>query len=166
MKTGYASFRAVRRIGLATIGAAVFGIVVLRISTAVAQKQGAAKDKKRKSTYAALAEAPEKARQRKNPFEGDPQAVAAGGKLFQQHCVECHGEKAGGTSKAPSLLREEVQASTPGALFWIITNGVVRRGMPVVEVAGTAALADCYVPAVVEASIPEASIPGLAVGEQ
>ena len=131
MKTGFASFRAVRRIGLATIGAAGFGIVVLGISTAAAKKQGAATDKKKKSTYAALAEAPEKARQRKNPFEGDPQAVAAGGKLFQQHCVECHGEKAGGTSKAPSLLREEVQASTPGALFWILTNGVVRRGMPV-----------------------------------
>ena len=131
MKTGYGSFRAVRRIGLATIGAAVFGIVVLRISTAVAQKQGAATDKKKKSTYAALAEAPEKARQRKNPFEGDPQAVAAGGKLFQQHCVECHGEKAGGTKKGPSLLHEEVRQATPGALFWILTNGVVRRGMPV-----------------------------------
>src|SRR5260370_21512617 len=55
MKTGYVSFRAVRRSGLATIGAAVFGIVVLRISTAVAQKQGAATDKIKESTYAALA---------------------------------------------------------------------------------------------------------------
>ena len=131
MKTGYASFRAVRRIGLATIGAAVFGIVVLGISTAAAKKQGAATDKKRESTYAALAEAPERARQRKNPFEGDPQAVAAGGKLFQQHCVECHGEKAGGTSKGPSLLHQEVRQATPGAIFWMLTNGVVRRGMPV-----------------------------------
>src|SRR5713226_4693136 len=105
MKTGYGSFRAVRRIGLATIGAAVFGIVAFRISIAMAQKQGAAADKINESTNAALAEAPERARQRKNPFQGDPHAVAAGGKLFQQHCVECHGEKAGGTSKAPSLLR-------------------------------------------------------------
>jgi hypothetical protein len=29
------------------------------------------------------------------------------------------------------LLREEVQQATPGMLFWILTNGVVRRGMPV-----------------------------------
>ncbi len=128
MKTGCPSFRAVRPIGLATIGAAVFGLVVLGISTVVAQKQGAATDKQRESTYAALAEPPEKARQRKNPFEGDAQAAAAGGKLFQQHCVECHGEKAGGTKKGPSLLHEEVQQATPG---WILSNGVVRRGMPV-----------------------------------
>src|SRR5260370_7944018 len=36
----------------------------------------------------------------------------------------------------------------------------------VVEVAGTAALADCYFPAVVEPSIPEASTPSLTVGDQ
>jgi len=30
-----------------------------------------------------------------------------------------------------NLLREEVQQATPGTLFWILTNGVVRRGMPV-----------------------------------
>src|SRR6266851_2623883 len=131
MKTGCGSLRAVQRIGLATIGGAVLGIVILGISTPVAQKPGTAADKKKESTYAALAEAPEKARQRKNPFEGDPQAVAAGGKLFQQHCVECHGEKAGGTKKGPSLLHEEVRQATPGALFWVLTNGVVRRGMPV-----------------------------------
>jgi len=57
--------------------------------------------------------------------------VAAGGKLFEQHCADCHGRKAGGARKGPSLLREEVQQATPGTLFWILTNGVVRRGMPV-----------------------------------
>src|SRR5260370_34911867 len=113
MKTGYVSFRAVRRIGLATIGAAVFGIVVLRISTAVAQKQGAATDKIKESTYAALAEAPEKARQRKNTCEGDPQAAAAGGKLFRQHSVERHGAKATAARTAPRLLRAEGQACPP-----------------------------------------------------
>jgi cytochrome c oxidase cbb3-type subunit 2 len=81
--------------------------------------------------YTALSEAPEKARSRKNPFAGDPQAVAAGGKLFEQHCAECHGEKAGGTKHGVSLLRDEVQQATPGTLFWVLTNGVVRRGMPV-----------------------------------
>jgi mono/diheme cytochrome c family protein len=132
MKTDHSPFRAVRCISPATIGAAALcGVLVLGASMAVAQKQNAPADKKRESTYAALAEAPEKARQRKNPFEGDPQAVTAGGKLFQQHCVECHGEKASGTKKGPSLLREEVQTATSGTLFWILTNGVVRRGMPV-----------------------------------
>jgi len=100
-------------------------------SRALAQKEDAAARKNGKSTYAALAEAPEKARQRRNPFEGDSQAGAAGGKLFEQHCAECHGRKAGGTRKGPGLLREEVQQATSGTLFWILTNGVVRRGMPV-----------------------------------
>jgi mono/diheme cytochrome c family protein len=136
MKNSYASFCAVQRIGLATIGAAVLGIAVfgmalLGTSTARVQKQGTAADKKGESTYAALAEAPEKARQRKNPFAGDRQAAAAGEKLFQQHCAECHGEKAGGTRKGPSLLHEEVRQAMPGTLFWILSNGVVRRGMPV-----------------------------------
>jgi cytochrome c oxidase cbb3-type subunit 2 len=64
-------------------------------------------------------------------MEADPDAVAAGGKLFGQHCAECHGEMAEGGKKGPSLRAGEVQRSTPGTLFWLLTNGVVRRGMPV-----------------------------------
>jgi mono/diheme cytochrome c family protein len=81
--------------------------------------------------YAELEKVPAKARNKKNPFENDPEALAAGGKLFDQHCARCHGKKAGGTRNGVSLLREEVQQATPGTLFWILTNGVVRRGMPV-----------------------------------
>ena len=36
-----------------------------------------------------------------------------------------------GGRKAPSLLAAPVQQATPGALFWLLSNGVVRRGMPV-----------------------------------
>ena len=61
----------------------------------------------------------------------DPEASTAGAKLFEQHCVGCHGTTAEGGKKGSSLLAGEVQQATPGALFWIITNGVVRRGMPV-----------------------------------
>jgi mono/diheme cytochrome c family protein len=105
------------------------GVLVFGTSLTSAQKKGA--DKIRQSTYAAIAEVPEKAREKRNPVEGDAQAVAVGRKLFEQHCAECHGKDARGTRKGPTLLREEVQQATPGALFWILTNGVVRRGMPV-----------------------------------
>jgi len=81
--------------------------------------------------YAELAKAPDKARARKNPLESDPDAVAAGRKLFVGKCAECHGENASGGKKGPSLRAKEVQEATPGALFWVLTNGVVRRGMPV-----------------------------------
>lgn len=81
--------------------------------------------------YAELQKAPEKARKRANPLQNDPDAVAAGGILFEQHCAECHGDAARGGTKAPSLRAAEVQGAAPGAIFWILTNGVVRKGMPV-----------------------------------
>ena len=58
-------------------------------------------------------------------------ALAGGAKLFALHCAECHGEMAEGGKKAPSLMADEIQQSTPGTLFWLLSNGVVRRGMPV-----------------------------------
>jgi len=106
--------------------ALVFGYLITPL---VAQPADA--DKKEGSVYAPLAKAPKKAVTRRNPLEDDPRAVAAGEKLFGLHCAECHGEMAQGGRKAPSLLADPVQQATPGALFWILTNGVVRRGMPV-----------------------------------
>ena len=107
------------------------GIVAFGVSLGLAQKANRTAQEHARPMYGPLAEAPEGARGRKNPFAGDLQEVTAGGKLFEQHCAECHGEKAGGTRRAPSLLRPEVQQAPPGALFWVLTNGVVRRGMPV-----------------------------------
>lgn len=83
------------------------------------------------SVYTELTNAPAKDAARRNPLESDPEAVRAGDKLFHMHCAECHGEMAEGGKKAPSLLADEVQKSSPGILFWLLTNGVVRRGMPV-----------------------------------
>ncbi len=115
----------------ARVALAVIGVIVFGNGLSMAQKEGTAENKSGVSTYAAMAAAPEKSHGRKNPFDSDTQAIAAGGKLFEQHCAVCHGKKAGGTRKGPSLLREEVQQATPGTIFWILTNGVVRRGMPV-----------------------------------
>jgi mono/diheme cytochrome c family protein len=86
---------------------------------------------KAESVYAEISRAPEKARARRNPLEKDPQATAAGRILFEQHCAECHGEAAEGGKKGPSLKAPEIQNVEPGAVFWILTNGVVRKGMPV-----------------------------------
>lgn len=82
------------------------------------------------SVYSELAKAPEKARLRANPLSQEPTAIAAGRLLFERHCAECHGNSAEG-KKGPSLRAEEVQNAAPGALFWVLTKGVVRRGMPV-----------------------------------
>lgn len=81
--------------------------------------------------YAELQKAPEKARNRANPLQSDSEAVAAGSILFEQHCAECHGDSAEGSRKGPSLLVPEVQTAPSGAIFWVLTNGVVRKKMPV-----------------------------------
>jgi mono/diheme cytochrome c family protein len=74
---------------------------------------------------------PGQAALRPNPLANDPDAVRAGKKLFVQHCAECHGNNAEGGKKAPSLHIRQVQDAAPGAIFWVMTNGVVRQGMPV-----------------------------------
>ena len=81
-------------------------------------------------TYAELRKAPEKAASRANPLQNDPDALAAGRILFEDHCAECHGDDAKGGRKAPSLRVPDVQDATPGTLFWLLTNGVVRKKMP------------------------------------
>jgi mono/diheme cytochrome c family protein len=83
------------------------------------------------SVYAELEKAPAKFRAKVNPLAKDKDAAAAGKVLFEEHCVECHGENALGSKKAPSLRAKEVQEAPPGTLFWILTNGIVRKGMPV-----------------------------------
>lgn len=105
-------------------------LVIVAVSVA-ARKEDHDPAKKDDSVYAELAKAPKKAAARRNPLENNPEAALAGGKLFEQHCAECHGDMAEGGRKAPSLLAAPVQQATPGTLFWILTNGVVRRGMPV-----------------------------------
>jgi len=105
--------------------------VVLALSFQAKAQNESVSRKNDGADYAELAHAPQKARDRVNPLERDPDAVAAGAKLFEQHCAECHGSTADGGRKGPSLRAPEVQQASPGTLFWLITNGVVRRGMPV-----------------------------------
>jgi len=119
--------------------AAALAGCVLFLAVAVVLGQGQNPDKSRTgeapkydpAIYAELQRAPKKARKRANPLENDPDAVTAGAILFEQHCAECHGKSAEGTRKAPSLRAREVQNATPGTLFWLLTNGVVRKKMPV-----------------------------------
>ncbi len=109
------------------------GVLLLGVVVAFAQADSSkAKDAgDSRFDYSELAKAPDKARAKQNPLAGDESAVAGGKKLFEQHCAECHGATGEGGKKAPSLAVPEVQEATPGAVFWVLTNGVVRRGMPV-----------------------------------
>ncbi len=110
--------------------AAVFALF-LCVTVALTQSQTVSVPPSHNPVYDELERVPERARSRPNPLEHDPDAPVAGKKLFENHCAECHGDGATGGKKGPSLRAEEVQQSSPGALFWILTNGVVRHGMPV-----------------------------------
>ena len=65
-----------------------------------------------------------------NPYAMRTDAAQAGGKLFRDHCAECHGSDAQGSKHAPPLRSAHVDARSDRALFAIITNGNLRRGMP------------------------------------
>lgn len=66
-----------------------------------------------------------------NPQEGQERAQRAGAKLFGRECASCHGENgAGGLGKAPPLRQKAIYDAPAGALFWILRNGSLHRGMP------------------------------------
>ncbi len=77
-------------------------------------------------------QAPSAAAEKKNPLANNPDLAAGGRKVFMKTCVSCHGESGEGvkTKKAADLKLPVVQQQSDGTLFWKITNGNQRRGMP------------------------------------
>jgi mono/diheme cytochrome c family protein len=79
---------------------------------------------------AQLSKAPRSAQSLQNPFAGQSEAAAAGHKLFEQHCAQCHGSDARGLEHAADLHSAPIRDAPPGVLFWALRNGRVRKGMP------------------------------------
>src|SRR5258708_6528848 len=74
--------------------------------------------------------APTSSVQLKNPYAGQPAAVAAGSKLYTMNCGSCHGIKGRGTGNIPALSKGPTQSVPDGEVFWFITTGSVNNGMP------------------------------------
>lgn len=77
-------------------------------------------------------QAPATAASRDNPLASKPELAAGGKKLFSRNCVECHGPEGTGMESKHSadLQLPIVQQQSDGTLFWKITNGNAKRGMP------------------------------------
>ena len=77
-----------------------------------------------------LKKVPAEDRARTSPYAGQPDAIAAGARLFADHCARCHGADLEGTRGKPSLKTRVVEQATDGELFWLLRNGDLRHGMP------------------------------------
>jgi len=75
-------------------------------------------------------EVPTASRERVNPLAQDKDAALVGNKLYREHCASCHGKDGAGTGKKPSLRSASVQSASDGELFWLLSNGRIRKGMP------------------------------------
>jgi|ERR1019366_6195547 mono/diheme cytochrome c family protein len=72
----------------------------------------------------------------KNPYAGDPAAIATGFDHYRENCVMCHGApdvkgaelSKGLNPRAPSLGKEE--DTSDGELFWVIKHGIRMTPMP------------------------------------
>jgi len=105
------------------------GLLLLAL-TFVAVGSASERETDDRGVLLAIAQAPLKTRSWHNPYEGQPDAVLAGKKLFLQHCAECHGPQARGIGRAVNLHLSAVQNATPGELEWFLRNGNLWRGMP------------------------------------
>jgi glucose/arabinose dehydrogenase/cytochrome c5 len=74
--------------------------------------------------------APASSTQMKNPFAGQDAAVASGAKLYATNCAACHGVNGQGTGNIPPLTEGAVQTVADGEVFWFITTGAIKNGMP------------------------------------
>ena len=73
-------------------------------------------------------EAPSNASSLKNPLKDKPQLAAGGEKLFLQNCASCHAF--GPKQKGPKFSAASLSKRTDGDLFWKISHGNSRSGMP------------------------------------
>ncbi len=65
----------------------------------------------------------------KNPVAMTAQSVAEGAKLYEKHCIACHGESGKG-GIGPNLTGSvRIHGNTDGEMFHVITDGVTGTAM-------------------------------------
>jgi putative copper resistance protein D len=57
-------------------------------------------------------------------------SIASGAAVYREHCAGCHGTTGVGAPPLPDLRSAAIARRHAGELFWLVTHGVRRRGMP------------------------------------
>lgn len=81
---------------------------------------------------------PGSAKDRKNPLQPTPEALAEGRAHFADHCATCHANNGSGDSeigsrvypRPPDLRKKDTQQMTDGELFYSIEKGIRWTAMP------------------------------------
>src|SRR5262245_55255957 len=82
--------------------------------------------------------APASARKLKNPSKVNEKTITAGQTLYNEHCASCHGEDGRSVTdmaammgkKPTDLTAKAMRGITDGEIFWVITYGIKKSGMP------------------------------------
>jgi mono/diheme cytochrome c family protein len=78
-----------------------------------------------------LKHVPNADRRKVNPYAGQPDAIAAGAKMFSDHCAQCHRPDARGRGRGRACAAPGCRGRpTDGEIFWLLRNGNLRTGMP------------------------------------
>jgi glucose/arabinose dehydrogenase len=72
--------------------------------------------------------APPRTKDVKNPYGEHP--PADGGQLYLRYCSSCHGQQGEGAGNIPALVKGPTQTAADGEIFWYVTNGEIKNGMP------------------------------------
>jgi putative copper export protein/cytochrome c5 len=57
-------------------------------------------------------------------------SIAAGMRVYDEHCARCHGATGAGTPPLPDLRSAAIARRHAGELFWLVSNGLSRQRMP------------------------------------
>jgi mono/diheme cytochrome c family protein len=87
------------------------------------------------------APAPASAKKLKNPLSATAENIDNGKILFNKYCASCHGEDgkakiqiaANMKVKPPDLTNKAMKGITDGEIYWVVTNGIIKSGMPALK---------------------------------
>jgi mono/diheme cytochrome c family protein len=90
------------------------------------------------SAHEGHSHAPASAKKLKNPLTANEENISAGRILFNKNCASCHGEDGKAktdvadamTVKPTDLTGMMMHGITDGEIYWVITNGIRKSGMP------------------------------------